>query len=341
MTLPLVAVLLVATAACGRLGYGVSFDGEARDSGAPTDAVPPMDSSPLTDSAPPATDSAGPDSTLTMIPDAATDATTEAGTDASTAPTCGAGDAAGALGPAVFAGDTSGASDEYPGCGVGPEDYVTWRSPTTGSVSVTVTSPTFLPMLAILEGECMGIESQCDGTPFNGGVGTSASSLVTSVTAGDQLTFVVGDGGAGTGGPYAVGVEMVSCASARDVGTATDTVDGSTTASSRWFEGSCGVGWAPEAMVRFEAPSTGGYWFDTLGSAFDTVLYVRDGDCQGSELACNDDIPGGAGTGGGRDSDSRVYVDLTAGQVVFIVVDGAGAEAGDYVLNLEYLGYPS
>src|SRR5205814_6065557 len=49
-------------------------------------------------------------------------------------------------------------------------------------------------------------------------------------------------------------------------------------------------------------------------TAFDTVLYVRDATCGGAELACNDDV--------GDSSQSRVMVSLTAGQRIFIVVDG-------------------
>lgn len=79
----------------------------------------------------------------------------------------------------------------------------------------------------------------------------------------------------------------------------------------------------------FEAPATGTYTFDTLGSVgYDTVLSVLDG-CGGATLGCSDDtVPGAI-------QQSTVTVDLVVGQTVIVVVDGWGAASrydGDYVL---------
>ncbi|TXH10822.1 MAG: hypothetical protein E6R03_14945 [Hyphomicrobiaceae bacterium] len=53
--------------------------------------------------------------------------------------------------------------------------------------------------------------------------------------------------------------------------------------------GSCG-GAGVDALLRWTAPRDDTYTFDTIGTAYDTVLFLHDG-CPGtgSELACNDD----------------------------------------------------
>jgi len=86
-------------------------------------------------------------------------------------------------------------------------------------------------------------------------------------------------------------------------------------------------GTAPERTFAFVAPFTGSYIIDTIGSAFDTVLYVRDGSCGGSQLACSDDIDP-------ANLQSRVTVDLTAGQTIIIFVDGYMGASGTFNLNI-------
>lgn len=84
---------------------------------------------------------------------------------------------------------------------------------------------------------------------------------------------------------------------------------------------------APEAVFRWVAPSTGRFQFDTLGSGYDTLLYVRLGDCNGAELGCNDDVAMGT-------TASSVGFTLQRGEAVFVVVDGYGSAAGSFVLNI-------
>src|SRR5438874_11044543 len=43
---------------------------------------------------------------------------------------------------------------------------------------------------------------------------------------------------------------------------------------------------APDVTFRWTAPGTGTFQIDTHDSDFDTVLWVLDGTCTGSELAC-------------------------------------------------------
>ena len=88
------------------------------------------------------------------------------------------------------------------------------------------------------------------------------------------------------------------------------------------------VGFAPDRGYLWAAPAAGTYTIDTIGSAFDTILYVR-GECLlPTSLACNDDIVPGVMR------QSTVEVTLTAGQEVVIIVDGWQNEHGAFVVNI-------
>jgi len=78
--------------------------------------------------------------------------------------------------------------------------------------------------------------------------------------------------------------------------------------------------------VEFTAPRAGWYTFDTLGSDYDTVLYIRG--ANGAELACNDDVETGVHAW------SRVRVLLAANQSVRAVVDGYANQSGSFVLRV-------
>jgi outer membrane protein assembly factor BamB len=97
---------------------------------------------------------------------------------------------------------------------------------------------------------------------------------------------------------------------------------------------SCGNGGdqAPDFTYRYTAPVAGSYVIDTFGSAYDTLLYVRN-DCFGDEIACNDDSEGRL--------QSKVSVSLAPGQQIVIAVDGFGASRGDFTLNIRSGGTPT
>jgi len=92
--------------------------------------------------------------------------------------------------------------------------------------------------------------------------------------------------------------------------------------------GSCG-GEGPESTYAWTAPESGRYSFDTVGAYRDTVLYALDGDCEGEELACSDDI---SGLGSGR---SGFSLDVEAGDELVIVVDSySSSESNPSVLSI-------
>jgi hypothetical protein len=113
-------------------------------------------------------------------------------------------------------------------------------------------------------------------------------------------------------------------------------VSGTTAGGTNSVEGaSCGDGGdgAPDVTYQWMAPAAGSYVIDTSGSSYDTVLYVRDGSCSGTELACNDD------TGGTLQS--QVTVNLAASQTILIVVDGYAGASGSYNLHINAAATPT
>jgi hypothetical protein len=92
--------------------------------------------------------------------------------------------------------------------------------------------------------------------------------------------------------------------------------------------GSCG-GEGSESTYAWTAPESGRYSFDTVGAYRDTVLYALDGDCEGEELACSDDI---TDLGSGR---SGFSLDVEAGDELVIVVDSySSSESNPSVLSI-------
>ena len=90
--------------------------------------------------------------------------------------------------------------------------------------------------------------------------------------------------------------------------------------------GSCGGDSAPEGIVAWTASVAGVYSINTVGSDYDTVLYVRRSACNGLEAGCDDDA---------RSPQSEVVVDVAAGETVYIFVDGYSTSMGNWVLNVE------
>jgi len=99
------------------------------------------------------------------------------------------------------------------------------------------------------------------------------------------------------------------------------------------FTGSCGGGMSRDAEYVFTPAEDGVYAFDTAGSAFQPLVYVLDGMCAGSQVACD----GGSAWWNSR---AGLAVELEAGWPVTIVVDGSESEfltVGDYVLGVDRL----
>ena len=70
---------------------------------------------------------------------------------------------------------------------------------------------------------------------------------------------------------------------------------------------------------------SGEYRVRTAGSEYDTLVHVREGSCQGPELACNDDT---------WQLLSQVFFVAEAGESFIITVDGFSTSSGDYRLEV-------
>lgn len=126
-----------------------------------------------------------------------------------------------------------------------------------------------------------------------------------------------------------------TCATARRIeALASASYTGDTTEQLSNFRGSCG-GDAGEAVFRLELSEPVSLHVDTVGSAFDTVLYARIGSCAfGQEMGCDDDS-------GGFQWSSALDFPLLSPGTYFIYVDGLtvdpvqGPNEGAFTLNVE------
>jgi len=110
--------------------------------------------------------------------------------------------------------------------------------------------------------------------------------------------------------------------------TASGTYTGTTSGTSA-HSGSCG-GSGPEHVFSVEMTGSGWVTFETLGTSWDTVLYVRESPCAtGSEAGCDDD--------GGSFLDSSLRVRLRAG-TSYVFLDGFGSSSsGAFTLTVSGL----
>jgi hypothetical protein len=246
----------------------------------------------------------------------------------------------------ALVGSTVGLGDEAAGtCGGtnGSDVTVSFTAPTAGDWVFSTNGSAFDTVLYALDA-CGGAQLACDDDAGTG----DASQIVVPMTAGQAITLVVDGFSLSASGDYILAAGPVTVVESactdgldNDLDGAVDCTDsdcaaeaacaascadfiwtvgvpgalaGSTLGATNSFAGSCGGGGAPDLVYAFTAPTTAVYTIDTLGSPLDSVLYVADACVGGVELACNDN------TGGTRQSE--VTVALTAGQTVYIVVDG-------------------
>ena len=121
---------------------------------------------------------------------------------------------------------------------------------------------------------------------------------------------------------------------------------------------SCTTSGSNDIWWTYTATDTGSLLIDTCGTFLlpqnnadmDTILAVYDA-CGGTELDCDDDCTSGGGdpqavcrdepqAAFGATRDSCVCIDVTAGQQVWIQVQGFGGDTGDIILNITPLGCP-
>jgi len=204
----------------------------------------------------------------------------------------------------------------------GGDDLLDFTAPVDGFYVLSTAAADVDTVLYVRDAGCNGTELACNDDL---GFDDDDSALVVPLVA-DQSVIVAVDAN-GAGGEYSLTLDVVPCQDEVLASLVPQSEDGSTIGAANVRAGSCGGIAAPEIAYGFTAPSAGTYTFDTFGSSFDTVLYVRDGTaCEGPELACNDDEGG---------LQSQVQVDLGADQIVTIVIDGYSTNFGDYTLGID------
>ncbi len=104
---------------------------------------------------------------------------------------------------------------------------------------------------------------------------------------------------------------------------------GGATSGTSQYTGTC-AGAGPERAYEWTPSASGTAVIDTCGSAFDTVLYIREGSCgTGAQIACDDD------SAPCPPFKSRLTPTVQAGHTYFVFVDGfATTSAGSFVLNV-------
>lgn len=210
--------------------------------------------------------------------------------------------------------------DEFIGsCGApGPERTYHLTAPEDGTYTFQVTNigPPYAGIhLYLLDGPCAGgNELSCSDT-LSGAV-DQTSGLEVTLLAGEVVTAVVdGIADSPASGPVLTVARVGMCPDL-DLGAMPTpfTLMGSTAGQGSASAASCGGLGADDYAYTWTAPETGHYRFDTFGSDFPALVYVRDGaGCNGAPLACSWETFGLNG-----------YTTATvgAGQTVTIIVDG-------------------
>jgi hypothetical protein len=110
------------------------------------------------------------------------------------------------------------------------------------------------------------------------------------------------------------------------------TDQGTTTGFSNDYDAACPFtnSVAPDVVYRYTPATAERISIDLCGSSYDTKLYVMDADF--TVLACNDDWYTGPPCGGYVSA--YAGLELTGGEVYYIVVDGYGTEHGEYSLAI-------
>lgn len=223
-----------------------------------------------------------------------------------------------------FTGDGVNATGSACGGWASLDRSFQWSAPAAGTYRVEIDAD-FDWVLSAFDGSCEGPMLACTSSQQSGGLD---GSIVVQAEAGQVLAIAV-DGLAGSVGNFEMVIdEFEGCAANELPGDPPVSIVGSTVSETADNAGSCApTDASPEIVFSFVPAQSGTYRMYTEGSSYDTVLYVRAGDCLGPELACNDDID--------ADITSELVVDLVAGQPVYLFVDGYGGDAGPYQLTIE------
>jgi hypothetical protein len=235
-------------------------------------------------------------------------------------------------GAASRTGNTCGLVSDYEGtCNAGSAGDAVFRFVLTQPrrVLLSTVGSAFDTSMALWSGAdpLAPVYSNCN----DDGAGVVTSALDVTLPVGTY--YVVVDGVGAECGDYKVNVQTYApgvpgnetYATAQSAGELSTRVTGvsftgTTAAMLDHYSGTCGAGTAPDAVFSFTLANVTRVRVDTVGSAFNTSISLRNGTY--AEVACN-------ATG----TSSVVDQTLTPG-TYYVIVDGAGTASGDYRINL-------
>jgi len=265
-------------------------------------------------------------------------------------------------------GTTSGASQLSGSCSAttnAPETVYQWTPTVSGTATIqtcSTTQTTFDTVLYLRQGPCAsGTQVACNDDTTGCGTTTDVSSphrgsVVTPTVTADQPYFIVVDGYSTSQGSFALTVTPPSGSSATTTTTLPSsggtcaapivlpaqggTFSGATSGASQQAGTCAATGSAPDVVYQWTPAVSGTATIQTCSTTqttFDTVLYLRQGNCaSGTQVACNDDTTG-CGTTTDVSNPHRGSVlnpTVTAGQPYFIIVDGYSTSQGGFALTL-------
>lgn len=226
-----------------------------------------------------------------------------------------------ATGPGTYPFDTSTASPDVGGCGVGDGSNSQWyryTPTTTGNATVDTCGTGFDTVLGLFA-DCNSAPSVCNDD-FCG----LQSSITFPITNGVPVFIRISGFGTGNGAGNLNISESTVAAPGEFCSNAIDAVVGlnnfDTTGLTPDIGSTCPGNGSASQWFRYSPGGTGTASVSTCGLAFfDTVLVAYTGCDAGTQIACNDDNCG---------LQSSISFPITLGQDVFIRISGFGAGQG-------------
>jgi len=100
-----------------------------------------------------------------------------------------------------------------------------------------------------------------------------------------------------------------------------------TTSGTSAYTGSCGGSSAPEKIYKVTLGSASDLFVITHNASWDTVVYVRQACCDGTELACNDNLSA-------TNNRSTVSLRNLAAGTYYVFIDGVGTSSGGFSVDI-------
>jgi Collagen triple helix repeat (20 copies)/Abnormal spindle-like microcephaly-assoc'd, ASPM-SPD-2-Hydin len=251
--------------------------------------------------------------------------------------------------PATVTGNNAIASKEvgepnHAGNAGGKSVWYSWQAPASGTVTIDTCGSAFDTLLAIYTGSALaGLTPVASNNNSISCAGTNRSHVGVPVSAGETYRIAV-DGSGGSGGAISLQIQYVtapandSFANAQTITGAPVTVTGSNTNATKevgepnHHVGTGGDG-GKSVWYSWQAPASGPVTIDTCASAFDTLLAIYTGSAVNTltTVASNDQS---TCAGASSQDQSTVTLEVTAGTVYKIAVDGWNGLSGAITLNV-------